>query len=216
LEFKLFKISVFIGQKTKNICFNLQLIYGRDWLLASLEKLKGFKHAESVLSALYIGAIFIAIGVIYYIHLPNSLFLDVINFFNGLTLARVPDTQIYLPAPIAPAQHADLYLAAFQFCLIIGIVVVVVLALRFLFDSPINRKAETISNVVFWLGVSYLIATYLVDGATINKWFVFWIGVIIIFGLSLIARAFALLAKRHPEKTVTTTSTATTTTTATT
>jgi hypothetical protein len=174
-------------------------------LLASLmEKMKGFKHAESLFSALYIGSILIALGVIYYVHLPNSLFLGLINFFNGLTLARVPDSQIYLPAPISPAAHADLYLAAFQFCLIIGIVEAVILVLRFLFDSPINRKAETISNVVFWLGISYLAITYLVNAATINKWFVFWIGVIIIFGLSLIARAFALLAKRqHPvEKTV--------------
>jgi hypothetical protein len=172
-------------------------IYGRDCLLVNLGKMKGFKHAESVLSAIYIGAIFIALGLIYYIHLPNSLFLEVINFFNTLTLARVPDTQIYLPAPLSPASHSDLYLAAFQFCLIIGIVEVIVLVLRFMFDSPINRKAETISNVVFWLGVSYLTITYLVNGATINKWFVFWIGVIIIFGLSLIARAFALLAKRQ-------------------
>ncbi len=191
------------------------LFYGWDWLLVNLASVKGFKHAESVLSALYIGTIFIALGVIYYLYLPKSLFLDVINFFNGLTLARVPDTQIYLPAPIAPASYADLFLAVFQFCIIIGAVEVLVLVLRFLFDSPINRKAETISNIVFWFGVSYLTMTYLVNGATINKWFVFWIGVIIIFGLSLIARAFALLAKRHPEKAVTSTSTATTTSTTT-
>jgi hypothetical protein len=188
------------------------LIIDRDWLLVNLAKMKGFKHAESLLSALYIGSIFIALGVIYYIHLPNSLFLEVINFFNGLTLARVPDTQIYLPAPIAPAAYTDLYMAVFQFCLIIGIVEVLVLVLRFLFDSPINRKAETISNIVFWFGVSYLTITYLLDGATINKWFVFWVGVIIVFGLSLIARAFALLAKKQPEKPVTSTATTTTTT----
>ncbi len=169
--------------------------------------MKGFKHSESLFSAIYIGSILITLGAIYYVHLPNSLFLEAINFFNGLTLARVPDTGIYLPAPIAPASHTDLYMAAFQFCIIIGIVEVIILVLRFLFDSPINRKAETISNVVFWFGVAYLTVTYLVDGATINKWFVFWIGVIIIFGLSLIARAFALLAKRQPEKTVTATTT---------
>lgn len=161
-------------------------------------KMKGFKHAESLFSALYIGTIFIALGVIYYVHLPNSLFQELVNFFESLTLARVPDTSIYLPAPLSPAAHVDLYTAAFQFCLVIGAMEVVVLALRFLFDSPINRKAETISNIVFWFGVSYLIFAYLLDAATINKWFVFWTGVIIIFGLSLIARAFALLAKRQP------------------
>ncbi len=158
-----------------------------------------YQKAESIFSALYIGSIFIILGVIYYIHLPNSLFLELVNFFDSLTLARVPDTAIYLPAPLSPAAHADLYTAAFQFCLAIGIVEVAVLALRFVLRSSVKRKAETISNIVFWFGASYLITTYLIDEATINKWFVFWIGIIVIFGLSLIARAFVLLAKRHPE-----------------
>jgi hypothetical protein len=174
-------------------------------------RLKGYKGAESVLSAIYVGSILISLGAIYLSHLPNSLFLELVDFFDSLTLARVPDTAIYLPAPLSPAAHVNLYTAAFQFCLIIGIVEVIVLALRFLFDSPIKRKAETISNVVFWFGTSYLVITYLIDAATINKWFVFWIGIIIIFGLSLIARAFALLAKRQQpiEKTAPTTATAT-------
>jgi len=171
--------------------------------MTSLEKqgtkLKGFKHAESLFSALYIGTIFISLGVIFYIHLPNNLFVELIDFFDTLTLARVPDTGIYLPAPLSPAAHVDLYTAAFQFFLIIAIIEVVILGLRFVFGSSVKRKAETISNVVFWFGASYLIWTYLVDSATINKWFVFWIGLIIIFGLSLIARAFVLLAVKQPE-----------------
>lgn len=162
--------------------------------------MKGYKNAESILSAIYIGSIFITLGIIYYIHLPNSLFLDIINFFGSLTLARVPETAIYLPAPVAPATYSDLFLAAFQFALAIGAVEVIVLVFRFLFNSPIKRIAETIANIVFWFGASYLLVTYLVEGATINKWFVFWTGIIIIFGLSLIARAFVLLAKRQSEK----------------
>ncbi len=163
--------------------------------------MKGYKNAESILSAIYIGTIFITLGVIYYIHLPKSLFLDIINFFSSIDLARVPDTAIYLPAPVAPALYSDLFLAAFQFAIAIGIVEVIVLVLRFLFDSPIKRKAETIANIVFWFGASYLVYTYLVEAATINKWFVFWTGIIIIVGLSLVARAFVLLAKRQSEKT---------------
>lgn len=162
-------------------------------------KLKEFKHAESIFSALYIGTIFISLGAIYYIHLPNNLFLELVDFFEHLNLARVPDTSIYLPAPMSPAAYVDLYTAVFQFVLILGIIEVVILVLRFVFNSPIKRKAETIANVVFWLGISYLIYTYLMDAATINKWFVFWVGVIIIFGLSLIARAFVLLASRQSE-----------------
>jgi len=162
-------------------------------------KWRSYQRAESLFSAIYIGSIFIILGVIYYIHLPNNLFTELVDFFGSLTLARVPDTGLFLPAPISAAAHSDLFLAAFQFSLALAVVEVVVLVLRFVFNSPIKRKAETISNVVFWFGASYLIITYLVDGATINKWFVFWTGIIIIFGLSLIARAFALLAKRQPE-----------------
>ncbi|MGD6809443.1 MAG: hypothetical protein ACQCN3_07080 [Candidatus Bathyarchaeia archaeon] len=162
-------------------------------------KTKSFRHAESLFSALYIGTIFISLGVIYLSHLPNNLFIELIDFFEHLTLARVPDTGIFLPAPISPAAHVDLYTALFQFFIIIAVAEVVILALRFVFNSSIKRKAETISNVVFWFGATYLIWAYLIDSATINKWFVFWIGIIIIFGLSLIARAFVLLAVRQPE-----------------
>jgi hypothetical protein len=178
-----------------------EIIRRDDSLQDPGSKTKGFKHAESLFSALYIGTIFISLGVIYFIHLPKNLFLELIDFFDSLTLARVPDTGIYLPAPISPAAHVDLYTAIFQFFLVIAVIEVVILALRFVFNSSIKRKAETISNVVFWFGVSYLIYTYLMDSATINKWFVFWIGMIIIFGLSLIARAFVLLAVRQPEPT---------------
>jgi len=162
-------------------------------------KIKGFKHAESILSALYIGTIFISLGAIYYSHLPNNLFLELVDFFEHLNLARVPDTGIYLPAPMSPAAYVDLYTAVFEFVVILGAIEVVILALRFVFGSSIKRKAETIANVVFWFGIGYLIYTYLMDAATINKWFVFWVGVIIVFGLSLIARAFVLLANRQSE-----------------
>ncbi|MCL1978189.1 MAG: hypothetical protein FWG55_08860 [Candidatus Bathyarchaeota archaeon] len=161
--------------------------------------MKSSKHVEKLFSVLYVGTIFVSLGVIYLIHLPNNLFSELIDFFNRLTLARVPNTGAFLPAPISPAVHVDLYTALFQFFLVISIMEAIILALRFVFNSSIKRKAETISNVVFWFGVSYLIWTYLVDSATINKWFVFWIGIIVIFGLSLIARVFVLLAVRQPE-----------------
>ncbi len=60
--------------------------------------------------------------------------------------------------------------------------------------SSVARKAETVENIVFWLGTSYLITTYLVNMTLSSEWFVFWAGIILLFGLSLIARAFVLLA----------------------
>jgi hypothetical protein len=63
--------------------------------------------------------------------------------------------------------------------------------------SPLPRKAETIENLVFWLGTSYLILTYLINVTIISEWFVFWAGIILIGGLSLVARAFVLKATRQ-------------------
>jgi hypothetical protein len=157
-------------------------------------RMRAYKNAEGLVTAIYIGSILIAISLIFFYH--GSILIGLTNFFSSLTLAQVPGTGIYLPAPLTPAAHIDLYTAAFQFCLSIGILEIIILGLRFLFNSPIKRKAETIQNIIFWLGASYLIITYLTDAATINTWFVFWAGVIMIVGLSLIARAFVLLVKR--------------------
>lgn len=154
------------------------------------------KKKESLFTAIYIGSIFIIIALIYYIHLSDNLWDGLVTFFTSLTLAPVPATGISLPAPANPAAYTNLYVAAFQFSLVIGILEIVILALRVWSHSPVSRKAETIENIVFWLGASYLIITYLVNMTIASEWFVFWAGIILIFGLAMVARALVLLAKR--------------------
>ena len=141
------------------------------------------------------GAVFILLAVIYSVFLPHSLYDSIVNFFNSLTLAQVPGTSISLPAPIIPAAHIALYNIVFQFCLGLGILEIAVLTLRIWLHSPLNRKAETIGNLVFWLGASYLAISYLVNMTIMSEWFVFWAGIILIGGFSLIARAFVLLVR---------------------
>jgi hypothetical protein len=119
-----------------------------------------------------------------------------VNFFTSLTLAPVPTAGISLPAPANPANFGNLYFAAFQFSLAIGILEIIILALRVVLHSSVTRIAETIENIVFWFGASYLIIAYLVNMTISSEWFVFWAGIILIFGLALIARAFVILAKR--------------------
>jgi hypothetical protein len=162
----------------------------KDFSLQSLTE----KRKENIFTAVYIGALFILIALIYFIHLPNNLWNEIVNFFGTLTLAEVPGTGIGLPAPSNPASHIQLYTAAFQFSLGIGILEIIILVLRVGLHSPMSRKAETVENIVFWLGTSYLITTYLVNMTLSSEWFVFWAGIILIFGLSLIARAFILIA----------------------
>ena len=151
---------------------------------------------ESLLTAIYIGSIFIVLAVIYIVHLPSSLWDRIVEFFMSLTLSPVPTTGIVLPAPSVPSAHGELYLAGFQFAIAIGVIEIVVLILRILLNSPVSRKAETIENIVFWLGSSYLIITYLANMTIAAEWFVFWAGIVLIFGLALLSRAFILLAKR--------------------
>jgi hypothetical protein len=152
------------------------------------------KKKENLFTAIYIGAVLIIIALIYYIHLSDNLFDGLVNFFTSLTLATVPSTGIALPAPASPATHLNLYNVAFQFSIAIGILEIIILALRVGLHSPVTRLAETIENIVFWLGTSYLIGTYLVNMTISSEWFVFWAGIILIFGLALVARSFVLLA----------------------
>ena len=104
---------------------------------------------------------FIILALVYYVHLSDNLWDGLVNFFSSLTLAPLPTTGISLPAPSNPTGYMSLYVAAFQFSLGLGILEIVILALRVGLHSPLSRKAETIENIVFWLGTSFLIVTYL-------------------------------------------------------
>lgn len=155
-----------------------------------------YKARERIYSVISAGAFFILIGIVYVINLPSSLWDAVINFFGSFTLAQVPSTGIYLPAPISPASHALLYGGIFQFCIGLGILQIIMLTLRFTSHSPTSKIAETMGNLVYWFGTAYLIITYLNSTTDISMWFVFWAGILIILGLSFVARSFVLLAKR--------------------
>jgi len=155
------------------------------------------KKKENLVTGIYVGLIFVLIAVIYAINNVTTLGNTLISFFNSFFMAQVPGTSISLPAPINPAAFSAIYNVAFEFCLGIGLLEVLVLSLRIMIHSPIPRKAETIENIVFWLGTSYLTLTYLGNMAANqpSDWFVFWAGIILIAGLSLVARAFVLIAR---------------------
>jgi hypothetical protein len=157
------------------------------------------KKKENLFTAVYLGAIFILIAIVYFINLPNNIWQNIVDFFMSLTLMQVPGTPVYLPAPQTPGNFIPLYNAAFELALGIGFLEVMILLLRVSFHSGVKRKAETIENIVFWLGSSYLVTTYLVNMTIPGEWFVFWAGIILIFGLALLARGFILLANRLPK-----------------
>jgi hypothetical protein len=149
---------------------------------------------EGLLSAVGVGFVFILIGIIY-ISTPG-IWGSIVDFFNNMTTTAVPNTSIYLPVPIHPNAHAVLYDALFRFSIGVGILQIIILGLRLGLRSTISRTAETVGNLVFWFGVAYLVNTYLNGTTTTNIWFTFWAGILVVLGLSLIARALVLLARR--------------------
>lgn len=154
------------------------------------------KRSDGLVTAVFVGLFFILLAVVYYINLSNNLWGSFVTFINSFVLSTVPGTGFSLPTPANPANYIVLYNAAFEFCLGIGILEMAILALRIATRSPLPRKAETIENLVFWLGTSYLVITYLVNMTIMSEWFVFWAGIILIAGLALVARGFVLLAGR--------------------
>ena len=155
------------------------------------------KIGESLISAISVGAVLILIGMVFVLAQPSSLWDSIVTFFSSFTLRSVPGMGISLPAPANPAAHAVLYTAAFQFCIGLGILQIILLALRLMINSPTGKTAETFGHLIYWFGASYLITSYLNNTTTINRWFMFWAGILIVLGVSLIARAFFLLVKRR-------------------
>lgn len=159
------------------------------------------RHHEGLLSAISVGFFLILVGVLF-ISTP-SLADKVVTFFSHFQSAQVGSTNIYIPAPEHLGDHIDIYVAARQFSLIWGVFLIAMLGGRFLFDSPLRRKAENLGNIVFWLGTVYLIQTFLVQTTQatpqtidVTKWLQFWAAIIMLIGVSLIARAIFLAAAR--------------------
>ena len=159
---------------------------------------------EGLATAVSVGGFFIIVGIIYVTNLGLSQ--NIINFFNDLTTVQVPHSTINLPAPLTPAAHTAVYSAAFQFALGIGAIQILVLAIRLAFGSRIRRTAETVGGLVFWFGTAYTLnglaemKSTMSNAQQLTLWFQFWSAIIILIGLSLLARAAFLYiaAKRHP------------------
>lgn len=110
-------------------------------------------------------------------------------FFKDSKLVEVYP-NVFFPAPAS--SHPILYRAAMEFCIAFALFQIAILVLKFVLRDSFDRKVETLSGIVFWLGASYLLS--MLSAETIN-WFPFLGGLIIFVGLSLVVRS--LLALLH-------------------
>lgn len=154
------------------------------------------KRNETFLSILSAGLFLILVGMIF-ATTPN-LIDKIVEFFKDFETTSVPNSNIHLPAPKHPWTHSILYSAVWTFSFVWGLFEIILLVLRFLARSQLTKKAETMSNIVFWLGTTFLINRFLNEVTTNETWFMFWATIIMLFGGSLIIRAI-ILAVARPE-----------------
>ncbi len=152
---------------------------------------------EGLITALAFGGFFIILGLTVVLT-PN--YVEQINsFFGDLTTVTHPvpnsSSTFSLVAPAHPADHLIVFTGVMNFFIGIAILQIVILAARFWAHSRIRRIAETIGNLVFWLGGAFVANVFLLAG-TQTGWFQFWSWLIILLGVSLIAQFLVYLASR--------------------
>jgi len=153
-----------------------------------------YKYRESLITAVSAGFFLILVGALFIT--TSGLFSRIIDFFNNFdALIQVPNTLIYLPAPRNPLLHRVVYTGVEQFGFAFGAFQIVILAIRFVARSPVSRKAETVGNFIFWIGLGYLTRTLLLQSTrwtAMTTWFVFWAAIVMLIGVTLIIRALIL------------------------
>ncbi len=147
------------------------------------------KYQEGLFTAISIGFGLLIVGALFIVT-PN-LFDKIINFFKDFELVDVPHTSIIFPAPEHLSSHSVVYQAAGQFSIAVTVFQVILLALRFVIPSSLGKKSENVSSLVYWAGASFLIQTFLIDSSPVSPvdWFEFWSLIIVLAGVSLLARA---------------------------
>jgi len=151
------------------------------------------KSKERFLSIFSAGVFFIILGVVF-VGTPG-LIDNTIAFFQDFKIVRVPKVsfEISLPAPANPGNYSNVYSAAALFCFSWGIFLAVLLGLRLFARSPLKKKADATSDIVFWLVGGFLINNFLNATTTHAMWFSFWAAIVVLIGVTLIIRA-AILA----------------------
>ena len=149
------------------------------------------KSQEGLFTAISAGFFLLLMGILFVIT-PN-LFESIIDFFEDFKLIDVPNTTIIFPGPEFPRSHLTVYQAAGQVSVALCVFQILMLALRFIIPSVWGKRAETVGNFVYWAGAAFLIQYFLVDS---TQWFIFWSTIVILAGVSLIARAAVMAISR--------------------
>jgi hypothetical protein len=131
-----------------------------------------------------VGFALLLIGTLFII--TPDLFGSILDFFSDLGIVEVPNTDVSFLGPENPLMHMTLYQAVSQLCIAVAVFDAFMLVLRFVIPSTWEKRSEAAGNVVYWAGAAFLVQAFLIDS---TQWFVYWAALIIVIGISLIARA---------------------------
>jgi hypothetical protein len=147
---------------------------------------------EGLITAIAVGGFLIILGLVT-VSVPNILD-QINNFFGDLTTRSSPFASgtIQLPIPAHLHNHSAVFHAALNFAIGIAILQAIILPLRLLYKSTLRRIAETIGNLIFWVGAAIVANVFLLS-FTSNGWFQYWASLIILAGVSLIAQGIVHL-----------------------
>jgi hypothetical protein len=161
---------------------------------------QGYLH-EGLITAISIGGFFILLGAAF--AFTPGIAEKTSAFFSDLTTVTFPfgspGSTASLLAPAHPAEHQGFYTAVLTFLIGVGVLQIVILALRLVVHSHIRRIAQSVGDLIFWLGAAIVANVFLLTG-THNGWFQFWSSLIVLIGLSLIARFFVYFISRSRRK----------------
>lgn len=152
------------------------------------------RHREGLIAGISAGFFFIVAGALFIIMTTPPLFDGIVAFFNNFDLVTIPNLGIPWPAPTSPFTHSVVYLAAERFCFIWGVFEIVILVIRLVLRSNIDKISETVSNIVYWFGAGVLVRMFLLEFVRfptvtgLTRWFVYWAAIIMLFGVTLIIR----------------------------
>ncbi len=160
------------------------------------DAIKSKSPYEALISVLAVAGVFIILGLT--IAFTPDISQKTNAFFNDLTTVTYHlggSITLNLPAPANPSQHTGFFTAVMDFISGVGILQIVILPIRLWIKSPIRRIAETVGNLVFWLGGAAAANVFLLAG-TLTGWFQFWAWLILLTGASLIARFIVYFINR--------------------
>lgn len=154
-------------------------------------KTKSRSNNEGFFTAITLGFILLLIGVIFIIT-PN-LFDEIVGLIKDFSIVNVPNTGISFIGPENPLAHTIVYEAFLKFSIALAVFQFMILGLRFVTPSSWGKRSEAIGNFVSTAGSVYLAQLFLIEN---TQWFVFWSAIIIVIGVSFIARAAVMAISR--------------------